>query len=167
MFEPDFENTSFAQIKVIGVGGRLQPPSIEMVQYGLRASILLRLIRLNRRCIWQRRRRRSRSAKIDQGLGAGADPDVGRKAADESRETITEALQARIWRSSPPAWAAVTGTGATSIVAECARELGILTIAVVTKPLRSRARCACATPKSVLPRSSRPWIRSLRSQTIN
>ena len=72
--------------------------------------------------------------KLTKGLGAGADPEVGRKAADESREMIMEALRGTDMAFITAGMGGGTGTGATSIVAECAKELGILTIAVVTKP---------------------------------
>jgi cell division protein FtsZ len=68
------------------------------------------------------------------GLGAGGKPEKARELADAERERIAEALQARTWSSSPPAWAAAPAPVPAPVVAEVARELGILTVAVVTKP---------------------------------
>ncbi len=72
--------------------------------------------------------------KLTHGQGAGADPEVGRKAAEESREKITEALKGTDMVFVACGMGGGTGTGGSPIVAEVARELGILTVGVVTKP---------------------------------
>ncbi|NLI55157.1 MAG: cell division protein FtsZ [Clostridiales bacterium] len=135
MFEPDFENTSFAQIKVIGVGGAGCNAINRMVQYGLRGVDFI-AINTDKQALYLAKSptKIQIGEKLTKGLGAGADPEVGRKAADESRELITEALRDTDMVFITAGMGGGTGTGATSIVAECARELGILTIAVVTKP---------------------------------
>jgi len=71
---------------------------------------------------------------ITKGLGAGANPDVGRQAALEDRERITEALQGADMVFITAGMGGGTGTGAAPVVAEVAKEMGILTVAVVTKP---------------------------------
>ena len=71
---------------------------------------------------------------ITKGLGAGANPDVGRQAAQEDCERIKEALQGADMVFITAGMGGGTGTGATPVVAQLARELGILTVAVVTKP---------------------------------
>lgn len=71
---------------------------------------------------------------ITKGLGAGANPDIGRQAALEDRERITEALQGADMVFITAGMGGGTGTGAAPVVAEVAREMGILTVAVVTKP---------------------------------
>ncbi len=135
MFEPDFENTSFAQIKVIGVGGAGCNAINRMVQYGLRGVDFI-AINTDKQALYLAKtpNKIQIGEKLTKGLGAGADPEVGRKAADESRELITEALRGTDMAFITAGMGGGTGTGATAIVAECARELGILTIAVVTKP---------------------------------
>lgn len=135
MFEPDFENTSFAQIKVIGVGGAGCNAINRMVQYGLRGVEFV-AINTDKQALYLAKApiKIQIGEKLTKGLGAGADPEVGRKAADESREMIIEALRGTDMAFITAGMGGGTGTGATSIVAECAKELGILTIAVVTKP---------------------------------
>jgi cell division protein FtsZ len=74
--------------------------------------------------------------KLARGLGAGANPDVGQKAADESREEVKAALSGADMVFVTAGMGGGTGTGAAPIVAEVAKELGILSIGVVTKPFR-------------------------------
>ncbi|WP_151669480.1 cell division protein FtsZ [Nitrincola schmidtii] len=71
---------------------------------------------------------------LTKGLGAGANPEVGRQAAQEDRERIAEALKGADMVFITAGMGGGTGTGAAPIVAEIAREMGILTVAVVTKP---------------------------------
>ena len=71
--------------------------------------------------------------KLTRGLGAGAKPIVGEQAAEESREDLSKALSGADMVFVPEEWGG-TGTGAAPVAALCARELGALTIAVVTKP---------------------------------
>ena len=72
--------------------------------------------------------------KLTHGQGAGANPDVGRKAAEESRSQLTKALEDTDMVFITAGMGGGTGTGAAPIVAEAAKEQGILTVAVVTKP---------------------------------
>ena len=69
-----------------------------------------------------------------QGLGAGADPSVGEKAAEEATQEITQALEGADMVFVTAGLGGGTGTGAAPVVAKIAKQLGILTIAVVTKP---------------------------------
>ena len=135
MFEQDFENASFAQIKVIGVGGAGCNAINRMVQYGLRGVDFI-AINTDRQALYlaKAETKIQIGEKLTKGLGAGADPEIGRKAAEESRETIAEALKGTDMAFITAGMGGGTGTGATSIVAECAKELGILTVGVVTKP---------------------------------
>jgi cell division protein FtsZ len=73
-------------------------------------------------------------AKVARGMGAGADPEVGRKAAEESREMLKEAITGSSLLFLTAGMGGGTGTGASPVIAKAARELGILTIAIVTKP---------------------------------
>lgn len=73
-------------------------------------------------------------ANVTKGLGAGANPEIGRCAAEEDRETIKQALQGADMIFIAAGMGGGTGTGAAPVVAEIAKEMGILTVAVVTKP---------------------------------
>ena len=73
-------------------------------------------------------------------LGAGADPNIGREAAQEDRETIRQALDGADMVFITAGMGGGTGTGAAPVVAEIAKELGILTVAVVTKPFNFEGR---------------------------
>lgn len=134
-FGLDFESSQPAQLKVVGVGGAGNNAVDRMIQYGLRGvefisvntdKQFLNLSRANQKI--------QIGEKVTRGLGAGADPEMGRKAADESRDAITEALKGADLVFITAGMGGGTGTGAAPIVAECAKELGILTIGVVTKP---------------------------------
>ena len=72
--------------------------------------------------------------KVTKGLGAGANPQIGEEAAQESREEIIKALEGADMVFVTAGMGGGTGTGAAPIVAECAKEIGALTVGVVTKP---------------------------------
>ncbi len=74
--------------------------------------------------------------KLTKGLGAGADPDIGRKAAEESREIVSQLLQGVDLLFITAGMGGGTGTGATPVIASIAKEANILTVAVVTKPFK-------------------------------
>src|SRR5690554_8050700 len=78
--------------------------------------------------------------KITRGLGAGSNPAIGREAAEESREEIAEALEGADMVFVTAGMGGGTGTGAAPVVAEIAKSLGALTVAVVTKPLTVEGR---------------------------
>ncbi len=78
--------------------------------------------------------------KLTRGLGAGADPEVGRKAAEESRAAIAEKLKGVDLVFITAGMGGGTGTGAAPVIASIAKEMGILTIAVVTKPFEFEGR---------------------------
>jgi cell division protein FtsZ len=75
-------------------------------------------------------------ARLTKGLGAGANPEIGQKAAEESREDIKLALEGSDMVFLTAGMGGGTGTGATPIIAEVAKEMGCLTVGVVTKPFR-------------------------------
>src|SRR5882762_10417811 len=77
---------------------------------------------------------------VTKGLGAGANPDVGRLAAEEDRELITDLITGADMLFITAGMGGGTGTGAAPVVAEMAREMGILTVAVVTKPFSFEGR---------------------------
>lgn len=136
MFELD-DNTldQFAKIKVIGVGGGGNNAVNRMISLGLEgvefiavntdAQALLNALAPKRMQIGE---------KLTRGLGAGARPEIGQKAAMESREDIINALRGSDMVFITAGMGGGTGTGAAPVVAECAREIGALTVGVVTRP---------------------------------
>ncbi|ACS84464.1 cell division protein FtsZ [Musicola paradisiaca] len=134
MFEP-MELTNDAVIKVIGVGGgggnaveHMVRERIEGVEFyavntdaqALRKSAVGQTIQIG--------------SGITKGLGAGANPEVGRNSAEEDREALRSALEGADMVFIAAGMGGGTGTGAAPVVAEVAKDLGILTVAVVTKP---------------------------------
>ena len=134
MFEP-MELTNDAVIKVIGVGGgggnaveHMVRERIEGVEFfavntdaqALRKTAVGQTIQIG--------------GGITKGLGAGANPEVGRNAAEEDREALRAALDGADMVFIAAGMGGGTGTGAAPVVAEVAKDLGILTVAVVTKP---------------------------------
>ncbi|WP_295881193.1 cell division protein FtsZ [uncultured Thiohalocapsa sp.] len=135
MFELMDTQTQTAVIKVIGVGGgggnavnHMAAANIEGVDFICANTDAQALENANVKTILQL------GAGITKGLGAGADPDIGRKAAEEDRDRIKDALEGADMVFITAGMGGGTGTGAAPVVAEVARELGILTVAVVTKP---------------------------------
>ncbi len=135
MFEQDFEGASFAQIKVIGVGGAGCNAVNRMVQYGLQGVEFIS-VNTDKQALTMNKgdNKIQIGEKLTKGLGAGADPEIGRKAADESRDLIQEALRGADMVFITAGMGGGTGTGAAPVVAGIARELGILTVGVVTRP---------------------------------
>jgi len=135
MFEIMDSHTDEAVIKVIGVGGgggnaveHMVKHNIEGVEFvatntdaqALRKSAAGTTIQLGR--------------DVTKGLGAGANPEIGRLAAEEDKESIRNAIKGSDMIFIAAGMGGGTGTGAAPVVAEVAREEGILTVAVVTKP---------------------------------
>lgn len=124
-----------AVIKVVGVGGgggnavrHMLNSDIEGVEFICANTDAQALTDLDARQIIQL------GGNITKGLGAGANPEVGRQSALEDRDRIAEALKGADMVFITAGMGGGTGTGAAPVVAEVARELGILTVAVVTKP---------------------------------
>ncbi len=135
MFELMEDHNEEAVIKVIGVGGgggnaveHMVCQTIEGVEFitsntdsqALRNSSANVTVQLG--------------ADVTKGLGAGANPEIGRRSAEEDRDTIRETLQGADMVFIAAGMGGGTGTGAAPVVAEVAKEMGILTVAVVTKP---------------------------------
>ena len=140
MFEP-MELTNDAVIKVIGVGGgggnaveHMVRERIEGVEFfavntdaqALRKTAVGQTIQIG--------------SGITKGLGAGANPEVGRNAADEDREALRAALDGADMVFIAAGMGGGTGTGAAPVVAKIAKEQGILTVGVVTKPFKFEAK---------------------------
>ncbi len=129
------EQESFASIKVVGCGGGGNNAVNRMVDAGLRGVEFIS-VNTDRQAlnISNAQVKIQIGEKLTKGLGAGAVPEVGRRAAEESREEIAQALKGADLVFITAGMGGGTGTGAAPIVAEIARDLGTLTIAVVTKP---------------------------------
>jgi len=124
-----------AKIKVIGVGGggcnavnRMIDAGVEGVEFVV-ANTDLQALRMSRAAV-----KIQLGVKLTNGLGAGANPEVGRKAALEDSEKIIEALEGADMVFITTGLGGGTGTGAAPIIASLASEMGALTVAVVTKP---------------------------------
>ena len=124
-----------ATIKVIGVGGGGTNAVNRMVDSGIRGVEFVAVNTDRQALLLSKAASKIQiGEKITRGLGAGANPDIGAQAAEESRAEITEALRGADMVFVTAGMGGGTGTGAAPIVASCAKEMGILTIGVVTKP---------------------------------
>ena len=124
-----------ATIKVIGVGGGGTNAVNRMVDSGIRGVEFVAVNTDRQALILSKAASKIQiGEKITRGLGAGANPDIGAQAAEESKSEITEALRGADMVFVTAGMGGGTGTGAAPIVAACAKEMGILTIGVVTKP---------------------------------
>ncbi len=129
------EQSENANIKVIGVGGggnnavnrmiEQEVKGVEFIAVNTELQVLNKSMAETRIQIGE---------KATKGLGAGAKPSVGEAAAEESRDELTKALNGADMVFVTAGMGGGTGTGAAPVAAQCARELGALTIAVVTKP---------------------------------
>ena len=134
-FMLDTEMANVTNIKVIGVGGgggnavnRMLLDGVQGVEFvamntdqqALLASKATQKVQLG--------------AKLTKGRGAGADPEVGQRAAEESKDEIASALKGAQMVFITAGMGGGTGTGAAPVVAEVAHDLGILTVGIVTKP---------------------------------
>ncbi|MFW0072551.1 MAG: cell division protein FtsZ [Coxiella-like endosymbiont] len=135
MFELGETSPQNAQIKVIGIGGgggnaieHMMTESIDGVEFVSANTDAQALSRSSARTILQL------GDEITKGLGAGADPHVGRQAAEEARDRIREVLEGTDMVFLTAGMGGGTGTGAAPVFAEVAKEMGILTVAIVTKP---------------------------------
>lgn len=135
MFELMDNESQNAVIKVIGVGGgggnavqNMVASGIEGVEFISANTDAQALKNSSAKVVLQL------GSNITKGLGAGANPEVGRQAAMEDRERIQEAIAGTDMLFITAGMGGGTGTGAAPVVAQVARELGILTVAVVTKP---------------------------------
>ena len=136
MFEfDDVELSNFAKIKVVGIGGGGSNAVNRMIASGLKGVEFIAMNTDAQALSMSKAEKRIQiGAKLTKGLGAGARPEVGEKAAIESREDILKALTDADMIFITAGMGGGTGTGAAPIVAECARALQALTVAVVTRP---------------------------------
>ena len=102
--------------------------------------------------------------EVTRGLGAGADPEVGEKAAQENKDQLADLLKGSDMVFVTAGMGGGTGTGAAHIVAECAKQAGALTVGVVTKPFTFEAAAAIMLPNRALPTSRARLTPSLPSR---
>src|SRR5690606_21984817 len=133
----DFETNvdQLATIKVIGVGGGGNNAVNRMIEHGVQGVEFIAVntdaqaLNLSKADI-----KIQIGAKLTKGLGAGANPEVGKKAAEESKEQIEEVVKGADMVFVTAGMGGGTGTGAAPVIAKIAKELGALTVGVVTRP---------------------------------
>ncbi len=135
MFELMDAHSQSAVIKVIGVGGGGGNAVAHMVNAGIEGVDFI-CANTDAQALSSARVRTALQigCNITKGLGAGADPDIGRQAAMEDRDRIKEVIEGADMLFITAGMGGGTGTGAAPIVAQVAKELGILTVAIVTRP---------------------------------
>lgn len=141
MLDFELEHNQFANIKVIGVGGGGNNAVNRMISAGLKG---VEFVAVNTDAqalhLAQSNQKIQIGIKLTKGLGSGGNPEVGQKAAEESRDEIIQALTGADMVFVTCGMGGGTGTGAAPIVAEVAKELGALTVGVVTKPFTFEGR---------------------------
>ena len=141
MLEFDLESESLAKIKVIGVGGGGSNAVNRMIESGVKgvefitANTDAQALQLTRSEL-----KLQLGDKLTRGLGAGGNPEIGKKAAEESREAIFNALRGADMVFVTAGMGGGTGTGAAPVIAGVARECGALTVGVVTRPFTFEGR---------------------------
>jgi cell division protein FtsZ len=129
------QQESFARIKVVGVGGGGCNAVNRMIDEGLQGIEFITINTDAQALLLSKASMRVRIGdKVTRGLGAGGQPEVGRKSAEESAEELYEVLKGSDMVFVTAGLGGGTGTGATPIVAQIAKEVGALTIGVVTRP---------------------------------
>lgn len=135
MFELDFEIEQYADIKVIGVGGGGTNAVNRMISAGLKGVEFVAINTDAQALATSNANVKMQiGAKLTKGLGAGSNPDIGERAAEESREELKRTVGGADMVFITAGMGGGTGTGATPIIAEVARENGTLAVGVVTKP---------------------------------
>ena len=141
MLEFDLEMEQLAQIKVIGVGGGGSNAVNRMIEFGVK-NVEFITVNTDAQALHLARSEQKLQIgeKLTRGLGAGANPEVGKKAAEESRENIYNTLSGADMVFVTAGMGGGTGTGAAAVIAEIARECGALTVGVVTRPFTFEGR---------------------------
>ena len=135
------KDNNFAAIKVVGVGGAGTNAVNRMVDANLQGVDFIAINTDNQALALSKAQTKIQiGEKLTKGLGAGANPEVGQKAAEESREEIADTLKGSDLVFITCGMGGGTGTGAAPVIAEIARDMGILTIGVVSKPFLFEGR---------------------------
>lgn len=129
------EQANLAKIKVVGVGGGGGNAVNRMIDAGVKGVDFIAVNCDAQALILSKAQKKIQiGEKLTKGLGAGANPEIGEKAAQESVEELTEQLKGADMVFVTAGMGGGTGTGAAPIVADCAKKAGTLTVGVVTKP---------------------------------
>ncbi len=132
---------SSAVIKVMGVGGGGCNAINSMIESNITSAEFIAVNTDNQALILSRSENRIQiGEKLTKGLGAGSNPDIGEAAAEETKEELKAAIEGTDLLFIAAGMGGGTGTGAASVIARIAREMGILTVAVVTKPFTFEGR---------------------------
>ena len=131
------QQESFASIKVVGCGGGGTNAVNRMIEAGLKGVEFI-AVNTDKQALMSSKAdtKVQIGEKLTKGLGAGAVPDIGKRAAEESREELSQLLKGADLVFVTAGMGGGTGTGAAPIIADIARDLNCLTIAVVTKPFQ-------------------------------
>jgi len=133
--QPQVQNENYAQIRVVGVGGGGVNAVNRMIAEGLRGVEFIGINTDAQALMLANAPKRVRIGdKLTRGLGAGGNPEVGEKAAEESSDELYEVLKGADMVFITAGMGGGTGTGASAVVARVAKEVGALTIGVVTRP---------------------------------
>lgn len=155
-----------ARIRVIGVGGGGNNAVDRMIDAGIKSAEFVAMNTDYQALIRSKAELKIQlGAELTKGLGAGADPSIGEKAAQESIDQIKEVLQDNDLVFITAGMGGGTGTGAAPVVASIAREMGILTVAVVTKPFNFEGKKRMENAERALKTFVNTSIRSLSSPT--
>lgn len=135
MLDFEVELEQFANIKVIGIGGGGNNAINRMIDSGLKGVEFIS-VNTDAQALYLSKadKKIQIGEKLTKGLGAGANPEIGRKAAEESKNEIEEVLKGADMIFVTAGMGGGTGTGAAPVIAEISKNLGILTVGVVTKP---------------------------------
>ncbi|MGC7845938.1 cell division protein FtsZ [Desulforudis sp. 1088] len=141
MIELELDNTSLANIKVIGVGGGGNNAVNRMISAALKGVEFI-AVNTDAQALAMSLApvKLQIGAKLTKGLGAGGNPEVGEKAAEESRDDIVQTLKGADMVFVTAGMGGGTGTGGAPVVAQIAREIGALTVGVVTRPFTFEGR---------------------------
>ncbi len=141
MLEFDIDIEQFAQIRVIGVGGGGNNAVNRMITAGLRGVEFI-AVNTDKQALFLSKANTKIQIgdKLTRGLGAGANPEIGEKAANESKDEIAQSIKGSDMVFVTAGMGGGTGTGAAPVVASVAKEMGILTVGVVTKPFMFEGR---------------------------
>lgn len=141
MFDQGNYSVNQAVIKVVGIGGGGCNAVNSMIESSVGSAEFIAVNTDNQALLLSKAERTLQiGAKLTKGLGAGSNPDVGEAAAEESKDEIAQILSGTDLLFIAAGMGGGTGTGAASVVARIAKELGILTVAVVTKPFSFEGR---------------------------
>jgi len=134
-------NTNVVKIKVLGVGGGGNNAVNRMIEAGVSSAEFVAINTDKQALLISKADKRLQiGERLTKGMGAGAIPEIGRKAAEESKASITEILKGSDLVFITAGMGGGTGTGAAPVIAQIAKELGILTVAIVTKPFQFENR---------------------------